>query len=169
MRAFLQSCDEEVSQGLGLQSQGEVCRVHSPRVLAAEHQEAPWVWIHRDRVGSHPLLRSASPTNSNLLCFSVKKSFVLPGGQMIPYTVKSLFPNSVLCLCYCFWLKWAGYLAVAGLNLLALLALGFTHQKGLSYQIFEQEDSGLPQQGILPISAKKPITISSTDVSLEFF
>ena len=35
------------------------------------------------------------------------------------------------------------------------LALGFTHQKGLSYQIFELEDSGLPQQGILPISAKK--------------
>ena len=38
---------------------------------------------------------------------------------------------------------------------LSLLALGFTHQKGLSYQIFELEDSGLPQQGILPISAKK--------------
>ena len=79
-----------------------------------------------------------------------------------------------------FWLKWAGYLAVAGLNLLAqlsdkpfwclkmfawshakcvsLLALGFTHQKGLSYQIFELEDSGLPQQGILPISATKTTT-----------
>ena len=37
----------------------------------------------------------------------------------------------------------------------SLLALGFTHQEGLSYQIFELEDSGLPQQGILPISAKK--------------
>ena len=34
-------------------------------------------------------------------------------------------------------------------------AQSFTHQKGLSYQIYELEDSGLPQQGILPISAKK--------------
>ena len=35
----------------------------------------------------------------------------------------------------------------------------FTHQKGLPYQIFELEDSGLPpQQGILPISAKTTIT-----------
>ena len=33
---------------------------------------------------------------------------------------KSLFQTSVDCLCCCFfWLKWAGYLAVAGLNLLA--------------------------------------------------
>ena len=54
-----------------------------------------------------------------------------------------------------FWLKWAGYLAVAGLNLLAQIsdrspfdvckiacdhAHSFTHQKGLSYQIFELED-----------------------------
>ena len=38
---------------------------------------------------------------------------------------------------------------------LSLLKLGFTHQKGLYYQMFELEDSGLPQQGILPISAKK--------------
>ena len=30
--------------------------------------------------------------------------------------------------------------------------------KGLSYQIFELEDSGLPQQGILPISARKTTT-----------
>ena len=37
----------------------------------------------------------------------------------------------------------------------SLLALGFTHHKGFSYQIIELEDSGLPQQGILPISAKK--------------
>ena len=35
-------------------------------------------------------------------------------------------------------------------------AHSFTHQEGLSYQIFGLEDSGLPQQGILPISAKKP-------------
>ena len=40
----------------------------------------------------------------------------------------------------------------------SLLALGFTHHKGLSYQIFELEDSGLPQQGILPISARKTTT-----------
>ena len=40
-------------------------------------------------------------------------------------------------------------------HMLSLLALGFTHQKGLSNQIFELEDSGLPQQGILPISARK--------------
>ena len=33
-----------------------------------------------------------------------------------------------------------------------------THQKGFSYQIFEQEDSALPQQGILPISARKTTT-----------
>ena len=45
-------------------------------------------------------------------------------------------------------------------------AHGFTHQKGLSYQIFELEDSGLPQQGILPISARKTITMA-TDVCLE--
>ena len=59
---------------------------------------------------------------------------------------------------------------MAGLNLLAQIsdrspfdlckiacdhAHSFTHQKGLSYEIFEIEDSGLPQQGILPISAKK--------------
>ena len=43
----------------------------------------------------------------------------------------------------------------------SLLALGFTHHKGLSYQIFELEDSGLPQQGILPISAKKAITMAN--------
>ena len=41
---------------------------------------------------------------------------------------------------------------------ISLLALGFTHHKGLSYQIFELEDSGLPQQGILPISARKTTT-----------
>ena len=40
-------------------------------------------------------------------------------------------------------------------------AHSFTHQKGLSYQIFELEDSGLPQQGILPISAKKTITMAT--------
>ena len=32
---------------------------------------------------------------------------------------------------------------------------GLTHHKGLPYQIIEEEDSGLPQQGILPISAKQ--------------
>ena len=37
---------------------------------------------------------------------------------------------------------------------------------GLSYQIFELEDSGLPEQGILPISARKTITMA-TDVCLE--
>ena len=31
----------------------------------------------------------------------------------------------------------------------------------LSYQIIELEDSGLPQQGILPISAKKRITMAT--------
>ena len=98
---------------------------------------------------------------------------------MTVHSGKSLFPNICgLPLLLFFWLKWAGYLAVAGLNLLAqisdrkpfwcvklcasshakcvsLLALGFTHHKGFSYQIIELEDSGLPQQGILPISAKK--------------
>ena len=44
---------------------------------------------------------------------------------------------------------------------LSLLALGFTHHKGLSYQIIELEDSGLPQQGILPISAKKRKTMAT--------
>ena len=44
-------------------------------------------------------------------------------------------------------------------------AHSFTHQKVLSYQIFEQEDSGLPEQGILPISARKTITMA-TDVCL---
>ena len=39
--------------------------------------------------------------------------------------------------------KWAG-----------LLALGFTHSHGFPYQIIGGEYSGLPQQGILPISAK---------------
>ena len=39
--------------------------------------------------------------------------------------------------------KWAG-----------LLALGFTHSHGFPYQIKGGEYSGLPQQGILPISAK---------------
>ena len=39
-------------------------------------------------------------------------------------------------------------------------AHSFTHQKGLSYQIFELEDSGLPQQGILPITARKTITMT---------
>ena len=37
-------------------------------------------------------------------------------------------------------------------------AHSFTYQKGLSYQIFELGDSGLPQQGILPISATKTTT-----------
>ena len=46
----------------------------------------------------------------------------------------------------------------------SLLALGFTHQNGLSYQIFELEDSGLPQQGILPISAKKQQQGQPTEV-----
>ena len=39
---------------------------------------------------------------------------------------------------------------------LSLLALGFTHQEGLSYQIFELEDLALPQRGILLISAFQP-------------
>ena len=35
------------------------------------------------------------------------------------HSVESLFPNSEPSHCYCFfWLEWAGYLAVAGLNLL---------------------------------------------------
>ena len=34
-------------------------------------------------------------------------------------------------------------------------ANSFTHQKGFSNQIFELQDSGLPQLGILPISARK--------------
>ena len=51
-------------------------------------------------------------------------------------------------------------------HILSLLALGFTHHKGFSYQIIELEDSGLPQQGILPISARKTIT-KATDVCLE--
>ena len=50
--------------------------------------------------------------------------------------------------------------------MLSLLALDLTHQKGLSYKIFELEDSGLPQQGILPISARKTTTMA-TDVWLE--
>ena len=37
-------------------------------------------------------------------------------------------------------------------------AHNFTHQKGFSYQIFELEDSGLPQHGILTISARKTTT-----------
>ena len=37
-------------------------------------------------------------------------------------------------------------------------AHSFIHHQDLSYQIFELEDSGLPQQGILPISARKTIT-----------
>ena len=45
-------------------------------------------------------------------------------------------------------------------------AHSFTHQKGLSYHIFELEDSGLPQQGILHISARKTKTMA-TDVCLE--
>ena len=81
-----------------------------------------------------------------------------------------------------FWLKWTGYLAVASLNLLAEIsdsispdncvkpnvrrlahlasdsAHSLTHYQDLSYQIFELEDSGLPQQGILPISARKTTT-----------
>ena len=44
---------------------------------------------------------------------------------------------------------------------MSLLALGFTHQKGLFYQIFELEDSGLPQQSILPISARKTVTMAN--------
>ena len=40
----------------------------------------------------------------------------------------------------------------------SLLALGFSHHKGLSFQIYELENSGLPQQGILPISARKTTT-----------
>ena len=40
----------------------------------------------------------------------------------------------------------------------SLLALGFTHHKGLSNRIFELEDSGLLQQSILPISARKTTT-----------
>ena len=36
----------------------------------------------------------------------------------------------------------------------SLLASGFTHYQDLSYQILQLEDLGLPQQGILPISAK---------------
>ena len=41
------------------------------------------------------------------------------------HKVESLLPNSVLCHCYCFfgWNgHWAGYLAVAGLNLLAQIS-----------------------------------------------
>ena len=45
-------------------------------------------------------------------------------------------------------------------------AHSFTHQEGICYQIFELEDSGLPQQGILPISAKKTTT-KATDVCFE--
>ena len=40
-------------------------------------------------------------------------------------------------------------------------AHSFTHSQGLPYQILEGEDSGLPQQGILPISAKKTITMAN--------
>jgi len=78
-----------------------------------------------------------------------------------------------------FWMKWAGYLAVASLNLLAEIsdnispdkcvkpnarrlahlardsAHSLTQYQDLSHQIFGLEDSGLPQQGTLCISAKR--------------
>ena len=39
------------------------------------------------------------------------------------HSEESLFPNKHLCpLLLIFWLKWAGYLAVAGLNLLAQIS-----------------------------------------------
>ena len=40
-------------------------------------------------------------------------------------------------------------------------AHSLTHYQDLSYQIFELEDSGLPKQGILPISARKTITMAN--------
>ena len=46
-------------------------------------------------------------------------------------------------------------------TILNLLALGITHQKGLSYLMFELEDLGLLQQGILPICARKTITMAN--------
>ena len=71
---------------------------------------------------------------------------------------ESLFPNICgLPLLLFFWLKRAGYLAVVECD----HAHSFTHQKGLSYQIFELEDSGLPQQGVLPISARKTIIMAN--------
>ena len=53
---------------------------------------------------------------------------------------------------------WCVKLCGSHTKCVSLLALGFTHHKGFSYQIFELEDSGLPQQGILPISARKTTT-----------
>ena len=40
-------------------------------------------------------------------------------------------------------------------------ALSLTHYQDLSYRIFELEDLGLPQQGILLISARKTITMAN--------
>ena len=85
------------------------------------------------------------------------------------YSGKSLFPNICgLPLLLFFWLKWAGYLdkpfwrvkpnARRLKHIACDHAHSFTHQKGFSYQIFELEESALPQQGILPISARKTTT-----------
>ena len=55
------------------------------------------------------------------------------GGQQLLapsalHSEESLFLNSVLCLCFCFfWMKWAGYLAVAGLNLLGQISDRISH------------------------------------------
>ena len=38
------------------------------------------------------------------------------------HSEESLFPNSVVSIVIVFWLKWAGYLAVVGLNLLAQIS-----------------------------------------------
>ena len=104
---------------------------------------------------------------------------------------ESLFPNICgLPLLLFFWLKWAGNLAVGRpessssniwqdkpfwcvkpnarrlTHLECDHAHSFTHQKGLPYQIIQEEDSGLPQQGILPISAKNTITMATENWGL---
>ena len=88
------------------------------------------------------------------LCFAIVVDF-LPEMCRIPFCGRPESSSSII---------WYVKPNARRLTHLAVLACdhahSFTHKKGFSYQIIEEEYLGLPQQGILPISAKKTITMA---------
>ena len=70
-----------------------------------------------------PFVSSQEATYSSSSCLHVRNSDDLRNVMLLQGTVgRVFFPKTSVAIVILFWLKWAGYLAVAGLNLLAQLS-----------------------------------------------
>ena len=109
----------------------EICKKRSLRILnIVPLFDVSLLWLFsRSLFFSIHLFFSLTPSTKNLLLRvflgkpPLKSCFLDTLPQPPLHSGKSLFPNICgLPLLLFFWLKWAGYLAVAGLNLLAQIS-----------------------------------------------